>query len=178
MVKVLSLNHPYAVRIQKKWGQPWKNLLIESDQLLLQNGNFLLFEKGGKIFFETGLLLREDTSKIHLEAGAAEFLLWEKIRFMFQENGDKIVLDYPYAHSSFGTYQLQNCKEGKLSCRRKFHNFNPQCTPGRRVCRLKFAAAEAAWHNLTTEQKAVYNKRVVGKNMTGNNLFIKEFMKS
>ena len=176
MVKVLGIEEPYADLKMKAWGQPWENLLLESDKMLLENSDFLLFEKGGKIFFEADWLLFEDGFKIHLEAGRPEFLLWEKIRFLFLETGFKIVLNYPYAHSSFGTYELQNCREGKISTRRHFYNYNTDCTPARRARRLKFAAAVVAWKILTPEQKALYNKRAVGRHMSGYNLFIKEFM--
>ena len=43
--------------------------------------------------------------------------------------------------------------------------------------RTKFAGAVSAWQALSDSQKAVYNKRAVGRHMTGNNLFISEYMK-
>jgi hypothetical protein len=178
MVKVLGIQEPFGVRIQKKFGKPWENILLQSDHLLLENGNFLLFERGGKIYLEADKLLFETSDYFRLEAGRPEFLLFKNIGFLFAENGSKIVLNYPYGHSSFGIYRLTNCREGKISTRRKFYNYYTDTTPGRRVWRLKFAAAVSAWQSLTTEQKAVYNKRAVGKHMTGNNLFIKEFLKN
>jgi len=176
MVKVLGVQEPYGDSILKKWGQPWENLLLESDLMLLENGEFLLLEKGGKIFFEADLLLFEDGFKIHLEAGRPEFLLWQNIRFLFLENGFKIILNYPYAHSSFGIYRLTNCREGKISTKRHFYDYNIDATPARRLRRLKFAAAVVAWKILTPEQKLLYNERAVGRHMSGYNLFIKEFM--
>jgi len=187
MVKVLGIQEPYADTKQKKWGQPWENFLLESDKMLMENGEFLLFEKAGKIFFETDRLLFEDGFKIHLEAGGPEFLFWHQrsssnppfhvLNFpLLLENGFKIKIDYPYAHSSFGIYRLTNCREGKISTRRHFYNYNTDATPARLVLRHKYYAAVGAWRLLTSDQRAVYNKRAVGRHMSGYNLFIREFL--
>jgi hypothetical protein len=178
MVKVLGIQEPFGVRIQKKFGKPWENILLQSDHLLLENGNFLLFERGGKIYLEADKLLFETSDYFRLEAGRPEFLLFQNIGFLFAENGSKIVLNYPYGHSSFGIYRLTNCREGKISTRRKFYKYYTDCTPARRLLRLKYTNAQAGWRSLTTEQKAVYNKRAVGRHYSGYNLFIKEFMKN
>ena len=176
MVKILGVNEPYGDTIMKKWGSPWENLLLESDKMLMENGEFLLFEKGGKIFFEAPALISEDSSKFHLEAGRPEFLRWANIHELLLETGDRIVLNYLYAHSSFGIYSRKKCREGKISCRLKFHNLRLASTPGRLVVRKKFALAVAAWQNLTPEQKALYNKRAVGRYMSGYNVFISKFL--
>lgn len=41
-----------------------------------------------------------------------------------------------------------------------------------------FAQCVFAWHDLTKEEKAVYNKRAKNKGYTGFNLFIKEYRKT
>ena len=187
MVKILGVNEPYADTIMKKWGFPWENILVESDKLLLESGEFLLFEKGGKIFFEAPALVFENGFKMHLEAGRPEFLFWhhrtsQKPSFhvlndpLLLETGDKIVLNYPYGHSSFGIYQRRPCREGKISCKSKFYNDRIPATPARLVCQSKFAAAVAAWKLLTPEQKILYNRRAVGRYMSGYNLFIKNYL--
>jgi len=178
MVKVFATEALGSFTAQKKLGQPWQNLLQESGAVLLEDGFSLLLEKGGKMILQASNIVLEDNSKIRLEAGFAEFLWWQKDSFLFLEDGSRIILNYPYAHSSFGTYQLQQCREGKISCRRKFQNTNTDGTPARLVCRSKFADAIVAWQNLTTEQKAVYNKRAIGRHKSGYNLFIKEFMQT
>lgn len=154
MVKILGIKEPYGARIQKKFGKDW-------ELLLQQNGDFLL---------------QEDSAKIRCELGWPEFLCQQTRHFLLQENGDKIKFDYAYAYGAFGIYQLKNCREGKISCKEKFYNNTVPATPNRLVCRGKFADAVAGWQALTTPQKAVYNKRAVGKHMSGYNLFIREFM--
>lgn len=42
--------------------------------------------------------------------------------------------------------------------------------------RTKFAGAVSAWQALTAEQKAVYNKRAVGRHYFGYHLFLREYM--
>lgn len=178
MVKVLGVQEPYADTIIKKWGHPWENFLLESDKMLMEDSDFLLCEKGGKIFFEADRLISEDVFQLHLEAGRAEFLRWEKIRFLFLETGGKIVLNYPYAHSSFGIYQRAHCREGKISTRRHFYIPYTDATPARSIMRKKYYDGVGAWNLLTAEEKAVYNKNAVGRHMSGYNLFIKKFMKT
>jgi len=178
MVKILGVAEPWALRQQKAWGKPWENLELESDNVLLENSDFLLCEKGGKVNFEANRLLFEDSFKIHLELGRPEFLFWQKTYFLLLENGSKIKTEYPYAHSSFGIYRLSNCREGKLSTKRHFYEYYTAATPARLIRRKKFAGAVPAWKLLTDGQKAWYNQRAVGRHMSGYNLFIKEFMKT
>ena len=54
---------------------------------------------------------------------------------------------------------------------------NPETIP-QQATRSNFADAIDGWHNLTPEQKAVYNKRACYKNFSGYNLFIKEYLLS
>lgn len=79
---------------------------------------------------------------------------------------------------SFGIYQQRKCKEGKISIRMKFY------APPETAARLAnprrpiFADAVFAWQGLTSEQKIVYNSRVKGKNYSGYNLYLREYMLS
>jgi len=49
-------------------------------------------------------------------------------------------------------------------------------TDAQQARREKFAAAVAAWQSLTPEQKEVYNKKAMRKNMSGYNLYLSEYM--
>ena len=54
---------------------------------------------------------------------------------------------------------------------------NKQTEP-QQTNRAKMAAAVLAWQNLTDEQKRVYNERVERLNMSGYNLFIRDYLSS
>lgn len=176
MVRVTGVQEPYGDTVMKKWGSPWQNLLLESDKMLMEDSDFLLCEKGGKIFFEAPALVFEDSFKIHLEAGRPEFLRWGGIHDLLLENGFRIVLNYPYGHSSFGIYKRQRTKKGQYVVRSKFYKPAIQGYPNLLVCQSKFALAVAGWQSLTAEQKAVYNINVSGRHMSGYNLFIKNYL--
>jgi hypothetical protein len=178
MVRVTGVQEPYGDTVMKKWGSPWKNLLLESDKMLMEDGDFLLCEKGGKIFFEASALVSEDSFKFHLEAGRPEFLRWGGIHDLILENGFRIVLNYPYGHSSFGIYCRRRTAKGQYVVREKFYNERIPATPARLVCQSKFALAVAAWQGLTSEQKAVYNRNVSGRHMAGFNLYISNYLKT
>jgi hypothetical protein len=77
-----------------------------------------------------------------------------------------------------GIYQVRHCKDGKRTIKMKYYRPGPSDSEVQATNRQKFADAITAWHNLTNEQKAVYNRRAVGKNCTGFNLKIKEYMVS
>jgi len=42
--------------------------------------------------------------------------------------------------------------------------------------RTKFADGVLAWQNLTSDKKKIYNKRASGKQMSGYNLFLRNYM--
>lgn len=52
---------------------------------------------------------------------------------------------------------------------------NPQL-PAQQAWRGIFTDAVAGWQGLTDEQKEVYNKKAVGKRMSGYNLFLSEYL--
>lgn len=54
---------------------------------------------------------------------------------------------------------------------------NPQTGP-QQANRQKMTDAVAGWQALTDEQKAVYNKNAIGKEMSGYNLFLSEYLLS
>ncbi|KKL54954.1 hypothetical protein LCGC14_2260250 [marine sediment metagenome] len=55
--------------------------------------------------------------------------------------------------------------------------YNPRTVP-QQTNRQKMTDAVAAWQLLTDLQKAVYNKRSIGKRMSGYNLFLKQYLLS
>ncbi len=52
---------------------------------------------------------------------------------------------------------------------------NPQTGP-QQANRQKMTDGVAAWKALTPEQQAVYNKNAIGKEMSGYNLFLSEYL--
>lgn len=60
---------------------------------------------------------------------------------------------------------------------RSYAPSNPQ-TPIQQANRAKMTNATSAWHNLTLEEKSVYNKRASRKGRVGYFLFMSEHMKS
>lgn len=77
-----------------------------------------------------------------------------------------------------GIYQKRKCLEGVISIRMKFYSpTNPQTIP-QQANRSVFSSAVAGWQGLTSEQKQVYNTNAKGKNLSGYNLYIREFMLS
>lgn len=86
------------------------------------------------------------------------------------EFGDYILLSGIYAH--------RRTKSNRGTIRMHYYRpKNPHTIPQNNV-RDKFAAAVLAWQNLTISQKAVYNKKAVGRHQSGYNLKIAEFMSS
>lgn len=55
--------------------------------------------------------------------------------------------------------------------------YNPRTVP-QQTNRQKMTDAVAAWQLLTDLEKAVYNKRSIGKGMSGYNLFLREYLLS
>lgn len=78
-----------------------------------------------------------------------------------------------------GVYQMRRCLDGIIPVKMRFQETREEvATPARVANWNKYAAGIAAWQALTPEQKAVYNERANGKRLTGNNIFIKEYMLS
>jgi hypothetical protein len=54
---------------------------------------------------------------------------------------------------------------------------NPQ-TESQQANRQKIADGVLAWQALTDNEKSVYNKKTIGRKLSGYNLFLKEYLKS
>lgn len=77
-----------------------------------------------------------------------------------------------------GIYQRQPSLNGQIVRKLKFYvPTNPQ-TEAQQANRQKIADAVSAWQALTDEQKDVYNKKALGKGISGYNLFIKNYLRS
>ena len=82
--------------------------------------------------------------------------------------GDSILLS--------GIYQEKTRWPGWPCSREKYYiPKNPRSGP-QQANREKFSDAVAGWQMLTPEQKKTYNKRAIGKHMSGYNLFLREYM--
>lgn len=54
---------------------------------------------------------------------------------------------------------------------------NPRYAP-QQAWRQIFADAVLAWQGLTAPEKVIYNKRAIGKHMSGYNLYLSEYLES
>jgi hypothetical protein len=78
----------------------------------------------------------------------------------------------------WGIYQQRHCKAGQKTIKMKFYKPRNPKTPAQMAQREKMRLAVPAWRNLTSEEKRVYNLRAGSKNMSGYNLFLKQFLLS
>ena len=89
---------------------------------------------------------------------------------------------YPYKGGGYlpdlldGIYQMPRYPYGRVCRRIDFYDYVITHTDAQQARREKFAAAVAAWQSLTPEQKKAYNKKAVGKHMSGYNLYLSEYM--
>ena len=78
-----------------------------------------------------------------------------------------------------GVYQMRNCSEGRVPCKMRFQiSRESKPTPARVARWTKFSEGVLAWQALTDEQKAVYNKKAIGKHRTGFNVYMTKHMLS
>ena len=77
-----------------------------------------------------------------------------------------------------GVYQMRRCKEGVIPVQMKFYRPTNPRTEIQQNNRVKIRDAVLAWQALDQSQKIEYNKNALGKNLTGYNLFIKNFLLS
>lgn len=75
-----------------------------------------------------------------------------------------------------GIYRVRMFNGKKYREKLAFYPYVITHTETQTINRSKFATAVSAWQALTSEQKAVYNKRAVGRHYHGYQLFIREFM--
>lgn len=93
----------------------------------------------------------------------------EPIVFTFWD-GQKIELS--------GVYQKRHSAGRSIFVRERFYfPANPK-TEAQLRTRQNIRSAVASWRSLTEEQKIAYNKRAEGLNMSGYNLYIREYIKS
>ena len=78
----------------------------------------------------------------------------------------------------FGIYQIRSEPEGQITVKRDFYIPAEPGTPAQQSNWTKFANAVLAWQALTPEQKAVYNTRAKYKNLSGYNLYLREYLLS
>ncbi len=112
--------------------------------------------------------------------------------FAFSDYGeeDTYIVTFPYGVASFGKTDFGDLlvfsgifKKHFLQNRKKDYRlpyytpYNPRTAP-QQTNRQKITDGVAAWQLLTENQKAVYNKRTIGKGMSGYNLFLKEYLLS
>ena len=88
------------------------------------------------------------------------------------------VTHYGVRNERYGIYQQRHCSDGLRTVKMRFYWPHYSQSEAIVASRNKFAAAIAAWQLLTTEQKAVYNRRAIGKHKSGYNIYISEYMKS
>lgn len=83
---------------------------------------------------------------------------------------------YGYFSEVAGIYRVRTYQGKKYKEKMNFYPYVITHTEQQNVNRSKFANAVSAWQALTSESKAVYNKRAIGRHLFGYHLFIKEYM--
>ncbi len=93
-----------------------------------------------------------------------------KVAFGVNKFGDIVMLS--------GIYRTNNVTGKTKYYREPFYITKNPRTPSQQANRAKMADAVLAWQGLTIEQKVVYNKKAIGKKMSGYNFFLKEYLLS
>lgn len=86
--------------------------------------------------------------------------------------------DYGAGADTFGIYRVRH-RWGKIIQEKMpyYVPTNPQ-TGAQQANRQKIANAVALWQTLTDEQKEVYNEKAKGKDYSGYNLYLSEYLLS
>lgn len=88
------------------------------------------------------------------------------------------IFEYGAGADKFGIYQVRTKYGKQVVVKQKYYNpTNPQ-TVAQQAWRQIYADSIVAWQALTPAEKDVYNKRVKYKNLSGYNLFQKEYLLS
>lgn len=77
-----------------------------------------------------------------------------------------------------GIYQKYNFAGKKYTLRKDYYLCKNYRYTNQQANRSKMANAVLAWQNLTSEQKAFYNKNKRRRNLCGYNFFLKEYLLS
>lgn len=77
-----------------------------------------------------------------------------------------------------GIYQIRHSAGAQIIVRTIFTWPKNKKTIPQQANRAKFADAITAWQGLTEEQKKIYNTNSSGKQMSGYNLFIRQYLQS
>jgi len=80
------------------------------------------------------------------------------------------------ARPNAGIYRVRRIN-GKLETEKLpfYAPYDPKTIP-QQANRSKFAQAVLNWQGFTVEQKKVYNKKAIGRHMSGYNFYIREYM--
>lgn len=77
-----------------------------------------------------------------------------------------------------GVYQKRSSAGKAITVRERFYFPRYPNTPAQLNTRQNIRLAVASWRSLTENEKMPYNKRAEGLNMSGYNLYIREYIKS
>jgi len=122
-----------------------------------------------------GLFNQYGTSQFGFSAYGEEDICWGKTFFGYAEYG---IVDYGDGLILSGIYRTDNVTGETKNYREPYYITKNPRTDLQQANRQKYADSILAWRGLTDEQKNQYNKRAIGKRMSGYNLFQKEYLKS
>jgi hypothetical protein len=77
-----------------------------------------------------------------------------------------------------GIYQTRPSSKGRVQVFEKFYRPTDPKTSAQLARRAVFANAISEWQGFAPEVKALYNQRASGMNLSGYNLFIREWLES
>jgi len=77
-----------------------------------------------------------------------------------------------------GVYQKRKSKKGTFIVKERFYFPKNPRTESQQAVRQNIRNAVVFWQDLTSNEKAQYNERAKGKNFSGYNLFIREYILS
>ena len=77
-----------------------------------------------------------------------------------------------------GIYQCRKSSKGSVFVRERFYFPSNPKTESQLLTRSNLSNAVSSWQDLTEEAKNFYNNKARGFNMSGYNLYIREYIKS